>query len=124
MKWKNERFETYAQSVKAQFPIVELGTIVKIENVVAVKIPDGSSRVVYPYFSETPTLPTEGARLGLWALGEALGEFRPEDFRIIDILRQAYFRPSELTFQGNERAVFVQRYDAVLKEWKRLGGGP
>jgi hypothetical protein len=93
---------------------------VKIENVVAVKIPDGSSRVVYPYFSETPTLPSEGARLGLWALKEALTDFRTEDFRIIDILRRSYFRPTEIPAQGNERELFLQKYDEVLKEWRKL----
>jgi hypothetical protein len=120
IRWRNESFESYPEGVRAQLSIKELGTIVKIENVVAVRIPDGSSRIVYPYFSESPVLPPEGARLGLWALGEALTDFRREDLRIIDILRRSYFRPSELRFQGNERETFVQMYDAVLKEWRIL----
>jgi hypothetical protein len=91
--------------------------------VVAVKIPDGSSRIVYPYFSETPALPIEGARLGLWALKEALTDFRAEDFRIEDILRRSYFRPLEIPAQGNERELFVQKYDDVLNEWRKLREG-
>jgi hypothetical protein len=120
MRWRNEKFESYPTSVKAQLAIKELGTIVKIENVVAVRIPDGSNRVVYPYFSETPLLPLEGARLGLWVLKEALPAFRAEDFRIVDILRRSYFRPAEIPMQGDERKTFVQKYDAVLAEWRKL----
>jgi hypothetical protein len=124
VQWRNEKFESFPTSVKAQLAIDELGTIVKIENVVAVRIPDGSNRVVYPYFSETPVLPPEGARLGFWALKEALPDFRPDDFRIVDILRRSYFRPSEIPMQGDERKMFVQKYDAVLAEWRKLRDEP
>lgn len=120
IQWRNERFESFPTSVKAQLLIEELGATVKIENVVAVKIPDGSNRVVYPYFSETPVLPPEGARLGFWALSEALPDFRAEDFRIVDILRRSYFRPTEVPMQGNERETFIQKYDEILKEWTKL----
>jgi hypothetical protein len=120
IQWRNEKFETYPISIKAQLRIEELNAIVKIENVVAVKIPDGSSRIVYPYFGEKPALPIEGARLGLWALKEALIDFRAEDFRIIDILRRSYFRPAEISAQGNERELFVQKYRDLLEEWRKL----
>jgi hypothetical protein len=124
IRWRNEKFESFPTSVKAQLSIEELGTIVKIENVVAVGIPDGSSRVVYPYFSETPVLPLEGARLGLWVLKEALPDFRAEDFRIVDILRRSYFRPTEIPMQGDERKMFVQKYSTVLTEWRKLRDEP
>ena len=124
IRWRNEKFETYPISIKAALPIEELNATVKIENVVAVKIPDGSSRIVYPYFSETPALPIEGARLGLWALKEALTDFRTDDFRIVDVLRHSYFRPTEIPTQGNERELFVQKYGDALKEWRKLRGEP
>jgi hypothetical protein len=120
IQWRNEKFETYPISIKAQLYIEELGTTIKVENVVAVKIPDGSSRIVYPYFSETPTLPSEGARLGLWVLKEALTDFQAEDFRIVDILRGSYFRPMEIPTQGNERDLFVRKFDDILEEWRKL----
>jgi hypothetical protein len=123
IQWRNEKFETYPTSIKAQLRIEELNATVKIENVVAVKIPDGSSRIVYPYFSETPALPIEAARLGLWALKEGLTDFRAEDFRIVDILRRSYFRPSEIPAQDNERELFVQKYGDVLNEWRKLREG-
>jgi hypothetical protein len=124
IQWRNEKFESFPASVKASLPIKELGGIVKIENVVAVRIPDGSNRVVYPYFSEMPALPPEGARLGLWALKEALPDFRAEDFRIVDILRRSYFRPAEMPMQGDERTMFVQKYGEVLAEWRKLRDEP
>jgi hypothetical protein len=94
--------------------------VVKIENIVAVRIWDGSNRVIYPYFSEEPALPSEGARLGLWALKEAFPDFRTEDFRIIDILRRGYFRPAEVFMKGDEREMFIQKFDSVLTEWRKL----
>jgi hypothetical protein len=120
IKWRNEKFEFFPTSIKAQLPIKELGTILKIENIVAVKISDQSNRLVYPYFSESPALPPEGARLGLWALKEALTDFRDEDFRIVDILRRSYFRPAEFPTRGDERKVFLQKYSSILTEWKKL----
>jgi hypothetical protein len=75
---------------------------------------------VYPYFSEKPVLPPEGVRLGFWAIAEALREFRVEDLRIIDVLRSSYFRSTESPMQGNERKIFIEKYDAVLTEWRKL----
>lgn len=120
IRWRNEKFETYPTSVKAQFTIEELKAIIKIENMVAVKIPDGSSRVIYPYFAETPVLPDEGARLGFWALQQALPDFRPEDFRIVDLLRRAYFRPAEVVAEGNEQELFVKNYSEILSDWAKI----
>ena len=124
IQWRNDRFEAYPVGIKARYEIPELRATIKIENLVAVKIPDGTSRLVYPYFSEVPSLPTEGARLGLWMLQEALKDFRPEDFRILDILRRAYFRPREVLVEGNERELLIQKYDEVLNEWRKLRDEP
>lgn len=122
IRWRNEKFEVLTTSVKAPLSIPELNAIVKVENVVAVKIPDGSQRVIYPYFSEAPILQREGARLGLWAMKEALTDFEFPDFRIIDVLRSSYFRPEDNQLYGNEREIFLQRYRALLDEWRKLGG--
>jgi hypothetical protein len=84
------------------------------------KLQSGSHRIVYPYFSERPALSSEGARLGLWAIKEALPDFAIEDLRVVDVLRSAYFRPSENRIQGDERTIFIQRYDGILREWRKL----
>lgn len=120
MRWRNEPFEFVPESVKAQLPIKKLGAIVKIENTASVATWDGSHRVIYPYFSEAPTLPEDGARLGFWALKEALPNYRPEDFRVIDMQRRAYFRPADIGMRGDEEKQFIQRYGALLEKWRRL----
>ena len=120
MRWRNEPFEFVPESVKAQLPIKELRTIVKIENTAAIKTWDGSYRVMYPYFSEAPALPEQGARLGFWALKEALPDYKIEDFRIIDMQHRTYFRPIEVGMNGDERKAFIGRYDALLKLWRKL----
>jgi hypothetical protein len=120
MRWRNEPFEFVPESVKAQLPIEQLRATVKIENTAAIKTWDGSYRVIYPYFSEAPALPEEGARLGFWALNEALPDYRIEDLRIIDLQRQNYFRPKDVGIKGNEREQFLKRYDSLLREWQML----
>lgn len=120
MRWRNEPFEFVPQSVKAQLVIKELGAIVKIENTVAVRVWDGSHRVIYPYFYDEPPLRESEARLGFWALKEALSDYRVEDFRIVDMQRRAYFRPSDVNMTGNERKPFLGRYELLLREWKKL----
>ena len=120
MRWRNEPFEFVPKSVKAQLPMKELGTIIKIENTASLKIRDGTHRVIYPYFYEMPALPEAGARLGFWALKEALPDFKAEDFRIVDMQRRAYFRYAEVGLTGNEREQFLERYDVLLKRWRKL----
>ena len=119
-RWRNERFDFVPTNVSARFSIDELKATVKVESVVAVQLQDGTYRIVYPYFSERPALPIEGARLAFWAMREALPDFALEDFRVIDVLRSSYFRASEVSLRGDERSIFIQKYGSVLKEWEKL----
>ncbi len=114
MRWRNEPFEVAPETVKAQLPIKELGTTVKIENTAAIRTWNGSYRVIYPYFSEAPILPEEGARLGFWALNQALPDYQAEDLRIIDMQRRSYFRPRDVGMKGNEGNQFLKRYEFSL----------
>jgi hypothetical protein len=120
MRWRNEPFEFTPGSVKAQLLIEELRAIIKIENTASIKVWDGSHRVIYPYFSEMPALPEAAARLGFWALQEALPDYRSEDFRIIDMHRRAYFRPTDVGINHDQRNQFVKRYDILLTKWRKL----
>lgn len=121
-RWRNEKFDFVPTNVGARFSIDELNATVKVESVVAVQLQDGTHRIVYPYFSERPMLPAEGARLAFWAMREALPTFSVEDLRVIDVLRSAYFRASEVPLRGDERDVFVRKYDGLLREWHKLKG--
>jgi hypothetical protein len=120
MRFRNEPFEFVSESVKAQLVLDGLNATIKIENTAAIRTWDGSHRLMYPYFSERPALSEQGARLGFWALNEALPQYAIEDFRIIDFQRRAYFRPADVVMKGDEGTEFLQRYDALLREWRKL----
>jgi hypothetical protein len=122
MRFRNEPFEFVPESINAQLVLDSLNATVKIENTAAIRIWDGSHRFMYPYFSERPPLSEQGARLGFWALNKALPQYAIEDFRIIDFQRRAYFRPADLGMKGDEGTEFLQRYDALLREWRKLQG--
>jgi len=118
-RWRNENFEIIGEGVFARLPIPELGCSVKIENLVAAKIGDKTNRIIYPYFAEEPVLGNEAARLGLWAMSEAL-DYQREDFRILDVLRGASFAPRDVPYAGDERTLFLQKYKSLIKEWELL----
>jgi hypothetical protein len=120
IRWRNEPYEFHPATAKGQLSLDDFGAIVKVENVLSIKIWDGTNRLVYPYFAEDPILAIEAARLGLWALHEALPEFSADEVRMMDVLRGTYFRPADAPLQGNERTIFVQKYDSVLTEWQKL----
>jgi hypothetical protein len=118
--WRNEKFEFFPKSVRSQFVLEEVAATIRIENMVAAKIWDGSQRVIYPYFSEDPPLNGEAVRLGFWVLNNGLQDFRLDEIRIIDILRSAYFQASDFPFEGNERELLIRNYRALIAEWERI----
>lgn len=122
MRWRNEPFQFAPQSLKARLNIPELQVTLKIENTISVLAYDGSQRTIYPYFSEKPPLPDEGARIALALLATAFPTQNPADFRLVDVLRQGYFRPEDLGMKGSEREVFIRKYRALLAVWRTLGG--
>lgn len=119
-RWRNEPFVVTPDTIGVHLPIKELGSIVKIENLLSIKIGDQYHRLIYPYFSEEPALPPEGARTGLWLLTTALPSYRSEDIRILDVLRSMSFGIVDYPFSGNERDIFTSKYAAVLARWKKL----
>jgi hypothetical protein len=120
IRWRNEPFEFAPETIKAQLTIREFGAAVKIENTASIIAWDGSHRIIYPYFYETPALTDAGARLGFWALKEALPDYDLNDFRIIDFIRRNYIRPTDIGMRGDEAAQFVRRYRELLRQWRRL----
>jgi hypothetical protein len=119
-RWKNEPFELIPARVKARFRIPELGAVVKIENMLAVKIGGQSNRIVYPYFAEEPSLSDEGGRIGLWVLDQALAAYELEELRILDVIRSASFGVVDFPLRGDERDMFLRRYESALMEWRKL----
>lgn len=119
-RWQNEAFESISENVSSELTFPEVGGTVKVGNLLALKIRNESNRIIYPYFSEEPSLTEEGGRLGLWLLNEAIAPYDIEDMRILDVLRSTSFATIDYPMQGNEREIFVGRYDQVLSEWKEL----
>ena len=116
----NEPFGTVPENISAQFPVLEFGTVVKVENVLAFLVDGHSHRIVYPYFSEVPKLTAESARLGLWLLSEALNAYVNKDLRILDVIRSDHFSLMDFPLQGNEKVQFLGKYKNLLAERERL----
>lgn len=123
LRWSNERVEIFPENVHGHIVIADLAANVRLENVMFARVRGDFNRLVYPYFSEYPPLPDEGARLGLWAMSIALSAHSLGDMRIIDVLRRAAFSPVTHPLVGNEREIFLNKYQSLISEWERLKGG-
>lgn len=119
-RWVNEPYKVLQSSIKTQLHIPSNNCVVKIENLLSVEIGDSSLRQIYPYFSENPALPEEGARIGLWVLKTAFPTHTFDEFRILDILRSRSFSPSDPALTGDEESLFIKHYSDVLEEWEKL----
>ncbi|MDO8288779.1 MAG: hypothetical protein Q7T44_06125 [Parvibaculum sp.] len=119
-RWRNEAFTIAERSPSGLFPIEEIGLTVRVENLLALHIEGGSNRAIYPYFSETPALSREAARLGLWVLNETISDYEVEDLRMLDILRSTSYGVTDCPFEGNERELFIRKYNHIKSEWDRL----
>lgn len=122
-RWRNEPFEVIPQNVKAQFPISDLESIIKVEGLLAVRVGGEYNRVVYPYFCEVPALSPDSARIGLWVLGKALRNLPQEDMRVLDLFRSTSVGVRDLPLRGDERRRLIANYGAVLEEWENLKKG-
>jgi hypothetical protein len=123
LRWTNNPPVIRIENLNGQFEIAEIAATVRVQNVWFARVGGGLGELnylIYPYFSEEPSLPDEGARLGLWAMSAALSE-QPLDFaRIVDLLRQALFSPTTRPLAGDERDIFLRRYQDLILERERL----
>lgn len=118
-RWRNDDFTLVSESVHGRFQILNLGEV-KVESVLAVDLGAGSYRIAYPYFSEEPALPEEGARLGLWLLSQALPHYRTEHLRMLDVLRGNSYGEVDVPLRGDEAELFASKYQALQEEWVKL----
>lgn len=116
---RNEPFEIVEQNIKGRLELPGLGTV-KIENNLAFRIGDDARRIVYPYFCEEPEMVERVARLGLWAMSAAIGEFELADMRILDVIRGRSFSILDTPITGTEEADFRQEYRILLDRWVAL----
>jgi len=119
-RWRNEEVKLIPKSVKKQFPVAELGCIVKVEHILALTVGSDSCRIIYPYFAENPVLSEEAARVGLWLLSQAIPNYKKEDLRVLDILRGNSFGLTDYPLQGNEKDIFIKKYKRLLEKREEL----
>lgn len=74
--------------------------------------------ITYPYFSKDVGLGTRHARLGLAVLKQGFASAKPKTVAILDVLRGNLFVGDEVIEDSSAREQVVERYDAVMREWR------
>lgn len=116
---RNEPFQIMDARIRGRFALEGLGTV-KVESNLGVSIGRDTYRVVYPYFCEEPALTADVARLGLWAMSQALPSYDLENLRVLDVLRGASFSTIECPLTGTEEEAFRQSYSSIIDRWNVL----
>lgn len=117
-RWINELISELPKSIKSSVGFVEIDGLVKVENLLSLRLGDEKFRYVYPYFAEKPALTPEAARLGLWLMSKALVQYPVEDMRILDVIRGESFSVDKYPLIGDEEEIFNLRYRKILREWR------
>lgn len=118
-RWTNEPFRP-GRVLKAQYALASLDCTVKIEGILSVRDGAGEEHFVYPYFSPSPPMNDDSARLGLWLLTQALPHVPQNEIRILDVIRGQTFSVDREPLIGDEQDHFTRRYTALLEEWDTL----
>jgi hypothetical protein len=117
-RWINEEIIELPKTIKSSVGFAEIDGVVKVENLLCLRVGDDKHRYIYPYFSDKPPLTPEVARLGLWLMSKALPQHSIEDMRILDVLRGETFSVDKYPLAGDEEEVFTLRYRRILREWR------
>ena len=78
----------------------------------------GGSHIVYPYFSKEVALTPKVARLGRWAMANAILDHGAEDMAVLDVLRARAYDNDNCPLLGDEEGVIAERYSRFLSEWE------
>lgn len=119
-RWTNKTLTFEKVHAKSRFEIAELGTTIKIEGALGLKIGDDESRVIYPYFAKEPILNEEAAKIGLWVLTSALSIVSADEIRILDVFRGKSYSLQDLELSGNEEPIFTQKFLKIAKYRQQL----
>jgi hypothetical protein len=91
---------------------------VRVHNLLAWKEPDGTRHIVYPYFDKDHALGPRAARLGRWAMVNALPDHDAENMAILDVLRGQVYDNDNCPLRGDEEEILSERYGRILNEWE------
>lgn len=117
-RWINETISELPKTIKSSVGFADIDGVVKVENLLCLRLGDYKFRYVYPYFSDRPALTPEIARLGLWLMAKALPQHDIKDMRILDVLRGETFSVDKYPLVGTEEDQFTLRYRSILREWR------
>lgn len=117
-RWTNEPFRR-AEGMRALYRLDDLG-VIKVANILSVRDARDEDHFVYPYWFADPPLPEEGARLGLWLLGQALPQVSQEELRILDVIRGGTFSVDRNPLHGDEERIFRRRHRELIRQWDAL----
>lgn len=98
-------------------PLTELGRV-RVHNLLAWREADGTRHIVYPYFDKDHALGPRAARLGRWAMINALPDHDAESMAILDVLRGQVYDNDNCPLQGDEEEILSDRYGRILSEWE------
>lgn len=97
----------------------------RVGNLLSVRDPDQRTHIIYPYFSKDTALGLRHARIGVGVLTDGFRSANPHTVAITDVVRGNIFLDSDFDIDGSEKQGLLERYDAVMREWraqKRLMG--
>lgn len=94
------------------------GGEVRVHNLLAWRERDGTGHLVYPYFDKEHALGPRAARLGRWAMKEALPDHSAEAMAILDVLRGQVYDNDNCQLIGDEEDILSERYGRILSEWE------
>lgn len=110
----NQKIEILGKNPKGIYEVKKYGLKIKVENIMAITI-NGSERLGYPYWFPNPALSNEGARIGLWAMSQALADENSKNFRIFDIIRSDFFSLENSPLRGDEEAIMLANFERISK---------
>jgi len=108
------------QSAHGRFTPEGIKNSISVGGLMCIRIGADRIRLIYPYYYEKPALPPEVARLGLWAMSQALSDENQENLRILDVLRSRSYSIEELGFIGDENEKLRSHYQSVLARRDQL----
>lgn len=119
-RWTNEGISIFEKTVKGKYKLPDVATTVKVHNFLPLNVGSQPTKFFYPYFSDTPALTEEAARIGLWIMQQSDTGVPKEGLRILDVLRAKSYSLKKNPLLGNEEQLFMAYYKRIRGIWDTL----
>lgn len=118
-RFDNSELKLLDRRPKGHLEVAEINLTLKIENIMALSIRE-QEYLIYPYWFLEPRLLEEPARIGLWAIDNALKNESVNIIRLVDIIRGKRYAVDAYQPNGNEADLLKIRYRKIYDYWERL----